>query len=113
MLAELSLRKSSAQWGRVSPSKSECPLKAGPPQCPPGKEPHQVQGVGPTGLTELPSHAQPIEGLRLCLDRAQGHRSPLRGWAGRSCLLPSSPSRGSGCVQTRASALGPNLSAKA
>ena len=104
MLAELSLRKSSAQWGRVSPSKSECPLKAGPPQ---------VQGVGPTGLTELPSHAQPIEGLRLCLDRAQGHRSPLRGWAGRSCLLPSSPSRGSGCVQTRASALGPNLSAKA
>lgn len=83
------------------------------PSVPTRQGPHQIQGVGPTGLTELPAPAQPIEGLRLCLDRAQAHCSLLRGWAGRSCLLPSSPSRGSGCVQTRASALGPDLSAKA
>lgn len=71
MLAELSLRGSSAQRGRVSTSKSECPQKAGPLQCPPGKEPHQVQGVGPTGLTELPG-----EGLRLRAD--QGFHSRAR-----------------------------------
>lgn len=57
--------------GRVSTSKSECPQKAGPLQCPPGKELHQVQGVGPTGLTELPG-----EGLRLHAD--QGFRSRAR-----------------------------------
>lgn len=64
--------------GRVSTLKSECPQKAGPLQCPPGKEPHQVQGVGPTGLTELPG-----EGLRLRAD--QGFRS--RAWPGSKGVI--------------------------
>lgn len=111
-LAELSLREELCPAGQSVSLKSECPLKAGPPQCPPGKDPIRSQGVGPTGLTELPAPAQPIEGLRLCPRQGPGSllTSERLGW--EELLAPVQPIEAQAACRPGLPP-GPDLSAKA